>query len=210
MSEEVLEKYKNAIIQLKKDGVAEMNYTEQGEQIRFIFGTNDETYDGNYEVNDIDNIEELDKFNFYSQTDMVLRALTILCGNLGFIAYAYDSKKLLYFYNNTWYKYAGNANINQIQHNLSNTITNLELFRFIKRTLIANEKTRLYYYILYGIKRFEEQHNVEKTEQYILNNITAFKSAMITYSKMTIDSSEYISIKALLERVFTVENSKNT
>ena len=187
-----------------------MNYTELGEQIRFIFGTNDETYDGNYEVNDIDNIEELDKFNFYSQTDMVLRALTILCSNLGFIAYAYGSKKLLYFYNNTWYKYAGNANINQIQHNLSITLTNLELFRLIKRTLIANEKTRLYYYILYGIKRFEEQHNVEKTEQYILNNITAFKSAMITYSKMTIDSSEYISIKALLERVFTVENSKNT
>ena len=84
------------------------------------------------------------------------------------------------------------------------------IFRLIKRTLIANEKTRLYYYILYGIKRFEEEHNVEKTEQYILNNITAFKSAMLTYSKMTIDSSEYISIKALLERVFTVENSKNT
>lgn len=208
MSEQVLEKYKNVIINLKKDGIAEMNNTELGQQIRFIFGTDNGTDKDDDPV--IDNIEQFDTNYLYSKTDMVLRALTILYNTLGFIAYAYYSKKIVYFYNNTWYKYAGNNNINQIQHNLSSTLTNLELFRLIKRTLIANEKTRLYDYLRGGIKMFEEEHNVEETEKYIINNITAFKTSVITYSKMTIDSSEYISIKALLERAFTVENSKNT
>lgn len=183
--EELREKYKNIIKCFRQEVVCKMT----------------PELNINYSISNEQNLYE--DLSIDTDNDIILRAVSTIYNRLGIFGYIYHNQTI-YYYNNAWYKYTSNAN--PINHNLSTALTNLQLFKLIKRILNNFEKKQLERFVSRPIDLIEDFQDENKTNEYILKNIKNFSRALNTYSKMTIDSSEYLSIKALLEDVLLISN----
>jgi hypothetical protein len=107
----------------------------------------------------------------------------------------YYSGPCLFYRDNRWYKYSGN-NPNQIQFNNAIELTNIELFKLIKRTLYNREKNNI-------IRRFL----IPDTEYPLnLEELTINKTHLIELKNLTIGGQTYQEIKVLLEHLLTIED----
>ena len=109
-------------------------------------------------------------------------------------AIIYNSGPCLFYRDNQWYKYSGN-NPEQIQLNNAIQLTNIELFKLIKRTLYNREKNNI-------INQF-----LVPLPEYTLNleELTVNKTHLLEFKNLTIDSQTYQEIKAILEYLLTIE-----
>jgi hypothetical protein len=107
-------------------------------------------------------------------------------------AIIYYSGPCLFYRNNQWYKYSGN-NPEQIQLNNAIQLTNIELFKLIKRTLYNREKNRIIDVLLIP----EYSLNLEE--------LTANKRHLIEFKNLTIDSQIYQEIIVILEHLLKIE-----
>jgi len=102
------------------------------------------------------------------------------------------SMPCLFYRDNQWYKYSGN-HPEQIQLNNAIQLTNIELFKLIKRTLYNREKNRIIDRLLIP----EYPLNLEE--------LTINKRHLIEFKNLTIDSQTYQEIKVVLEYLLTID-----
>jgi hypothetical protein len=104
------------------------------------------------------------------------------------------SRTCLFYRNNQWYKYNGN-HPEQIQFNNAIQLTNIELFKLIKRTLYNREKNNI-------INKF-----LVPLPEYALNldELNINRIHLIEFKNLTIDSQTYQEIKVILEYLLTIE-----
>ena len=109
-------------------------------------------------------------------------------------AIIYNSGPCLFYRNNQWYKYSGN-HPEQIQLNNAIQLTNIELFKLIKRTLYNREKNNI-------INKF-----LVPLPEYALNldELNFNRIHLLEFKNLTIDSQTYQEIKVVLEYLLTID-----
>ena len=104
------------------------------------------------------------------------------------------SMPCLFYRNNQWYKYNGN-HPEQIQLNNALQLSNIELFKLIKRTMYTREKKMIISKFLISDPEYDlnlEQLNVNKTH-------------LIEFKNLTMDSQTYQEIKIILEYLLIID-----
>ena len=99
--------------------------------------------------------------SFYAE-DILTRSLSKIYHELSISSQPY-SKFILYFKENNWHKYDSH-NPYPIQHNLSSSLNNYELFKLIKHRLNALEKRYTHSFISRRINRFQDDETLTEEE----------------------------------------------
>jgi hypothetical protein len=115
-------------------------------------------------------------------------------------------KFILYFEDNNWYTYNSN-NPYPIQDNLSTIINNYELFKLVKRRLIADEKSRMQRFVGHIVNKSQENQTEEDSNKFIVKYIKLYNSSMRILKDLKMDSDVYQSLKILMEQTFKKELS---
>jgi hypothetical protein len=110
-------------------------------------------------------------------------------------------KFILYFEDNNWYKYNSN-NPYPIQDNLSTIMNNYELFKLVKRRLIANEKSRIQRFVGHIVNKCQENQTEEDSNKFIVKYIKLYNSSMRILKDLKMESDVYQSLKILMEQTF--------
>ena len=110
-------------------------------------------------------------------------------------------KFILYFEDNNWYKYNSN-NPYPIQDNLSTIMNNYELFKLVKRRLIAHEKSRIHSFVGHIVNKCQENQTEEDSNKFIVKYIKLYNSSMSILKDLKIESDVYQSLKFLMEQIF--------
>jgi hypothetical protein len=135
--------------------------------------------------------------------DMLIRFLTKMYYEFGFESQPYV-KFILYFKENNWYKYNSN-NPYPIQSNLATLINNYELFKLVKRRLIADDKSRIQRFVKNIVNRSQENHTEEESNKFIVKNIKLYNTSMSILKDLKIESDVYQSLKILMEHFFILK-----
>jgi len=135
--------------------------------------------------------------------DMLRRFLTKMYYEFGFESQPYV-KFILYFKENNWYKYNSN-NPYPIQSNLATLINNYELFKLVKRRLIADDKSRIQRFVKNIVNRSQENHTEEESNKFIVKNIKLYNTSMSILKDLKIESDVYQSLKILMEHFFILK-----
>jgi len=98
----------------------------------------------------------------------------------------------LFYRDGNWYKYAGH-NPERISMNTAILLIDQDLFKLVKRNLLSNQKRMIMNMFLCNGELVLNYLNTQKTHLGILKNLT-------------IDSEQYIIIKAVMEYLFTFDN----
>jgi hypothetical protein len=141
--------------------------------------------------------------SFYSE-DILTRSLSRIYHEFSISSQPY-SKFILYFKENNWHKYDSH-NPYPIQHNLSSSLNNYELFKLIKHRLNALEKRYTHSFISRRINRFQDDETLteEEVNNIILKNVKACNNSFVTLKELKIDSPHYTSLKVLMEQIFVL------
>jgi hypothetical protein len=110
-------------------------------------------------------------------------------------------KFILYFEDNNWYKYNSN-NPYPIQDNLSTIMNNYELFKLVKRRLIADEKSRMQRFVENIVNKCQEDRTEEDSNKFIVKYIKLYNSSMRILKDLKMESDVYQSLKILMEQTF--------
>ena len=113
-------------------------------------------------------------------------------------------KFILYFEDNNWYKYNSN-NPYPIQDNLSTIMNNYELFKLVKRRLIAHEKSRIHSFVGHIVNKCQENQTEEDSNKFIVKYIKLYNSSMSILKDLKIESDVYQSLKFLMEQIFILK-----
>ena len=135
--------------------------------------------------------------------DILIRFLTKIYHEFGFESQPYV-KFILYFKENNWYKYNSN-NPYPIQSNLATLMNNYELFKLIKRRLIADEKSRIQRFVKNIVNRSQENHTEEESNKFIVKHIKLYNSSMSILKDLKIESDVYQSLKILMDNFFILK-----
>ncbi len=142
--------------------------------------------------------------SIYSE-DILTRSLSRIYHELSISSQPY-SKFILYFKENNWHKYDSH-NPYPIQQNLSSSLNNYELFKLIKRRLIALEKRHTHSFISRRINKYQDDETLteEEVNNIILKNVKACNNSFITLKDLKIESEVYQSLKILMEEIFILK-----
>ena len=113
-------------------------------------------------------------------------------------------KFILYFKDNNWYTYNSN-NPYPIQDNLSTIMNNYELFKLVKRRLIAHEKSRIQSFVGHIVNKCQENQTEEDSNKFIVKYIKLYNSSMSILKDLKIESDVYQSLKFLMEQIFILK-----
>ena len=135
--------------------------------------------------------------------DILIRFLSKVYHQFGFESQPYV-KFILYFKENNWYKYNSN-NPYPIQSNLATVMNNYELFKLIKRRLIALEKGSAIRFITREVNKCQEFLTDEECNKFIVKYIKLYNTSMSILKDLKIESDVYQSLKILMEQIFILK-----
>jgi len=136
--------------------------------------------------------------------DMLIRFLTKMYYEFSFESQPYV-KFILYFKENNWYKYNSN-NPYPIQSNLATLMNNYELFKLVKRRLIADDKSRIQRFVKNIVNRSQENYTEEESNKFIVKHIKLYNASMNILKDLKIESEVYQSLKILMEQIFILKD----
>ena len=154
-------------------------------------------YDDNYPFGDFIGEWILREEN---SEDILIRLLSKIYKEFSIESQPYV-KFILYFEDNNWYKYNSN-NPYPIQDNLSTIMNNYELFKLVKRRLIAVEKHSTQLFVGHIVNKCQENQTEEDSNKFILKYIKLYNSSMRIVKDLKIESDVYQSLKFLMEQIF--------
>ena len=154
-------------------------------------------YDDNYPFGDFIREWILREEN---SEDILIRLLSKIYKEFSIESQPYV-KFILYFEDNNWYKYNSN-NPYPIQDNLSTIMNNYELFKLVKRRLIADEKSRIQWFVVNIVNKCQENQTEEDSNKFIVKYIKLYNSSMSILKDLKIESDVYQSLKFLMEQIF--------
>ena len=154
-------------------------------------------YDDNYPFGDFIGEWILREEN---SEDILIRLLSKIYKEFSIESQPYV-KFILYFEDNNWYKYNSN-NPYPIQDNLSTIMNNYELFKLVKRRLIAVEKHSTQLFVGHIVNKCQENQTEEDSNKFIVKYIKLYNSSMSILKDLKIESDVYQSLKFLMEQIF--------
>lgn len=114
-------------------------------------------------------------------------------------------KFILYFKENNWYKY-NTKNSYPIKSNLATVMNNYDLFKLIKRRLIASEKREAISFIRILNKFQDWITDEEERNEFFLNHIKLYNNSLNILKDLKIESELYQSLKILMEQLFIIKD----
>ena len=81
-------------------------------------------------------------------------------------------------------------------------MNNYELFKLVKRRLIAHEKSRIHSFVGHIVNKCQENQTEEDSNKFIVKYIKLYNSSMSILKDLKIESDVYQSLKFLMEQIF--------